>query len=112
MTTHRLARTAATTAAALLIATLGAAGAVAAPASQVAQAPTAVVAHVLPTKVFANCTALKKVYRGGVAKSKSTVNRVNGVKRNGLKSTTKVSATLYAQNSKLDRDKDGWACES
>jgi len=64
-----------------------------------------------PTKTYANCTAIKKVYPGGIAKSKSTVNKVNGKKKNGLKSTTKVSATLYAQNAKSDRDKDGWACE-
>ena len=30
----------------------------------------------------------------------------------GSRSNTKVSATLYAQNIKIDRDKDGWACES
>ncbi|MCR6712411.1 MAG: excalibur calcium-binding domain-containing protein [Demequina sp.] len=67
--------------------------------------------ELLPTKSYANCTALKKVYPGGVAKSKSTVNKVSGKKRNGLKKNTKVSASIYAQNSKLDRDKDGWACE-
>ena len=92
---------AATTAAALLIAGFAASQAEATTASS----------HLLPTKTYANCTAIKKVYPGGIAKSKSTVNKVNGKKRNGLKSTTKVSATLYAQNAKSDRDKDGWACE-
>ncbi len=48
---------------------------------------------------------------GGVAKSKTTVNKVKGKKKNGLKKTTKVSARLYNENRHLDRDKDGWACE-
>lgn len=91
----------AATAAALLIA--GTTGAAA------SAAPTA--SHLVPTKAYANCTALKKVYPGGVAKSKSTVNKVSGKKKNGLKKNTKVSASIYSQNSKLDRDKDGWACE-
>lgn len=113
MTTHRSIRTAAAAlAVAGLIAGLGASAAGAAPAGPALKAPTVTAAHVLPTKTFANCTALKKVYKGGVAKSKSTVNKVNGVKRNGLRSTTKVSLSLYKANIKLDRDKDGWACES
>ena len=104
MTTNRSFRraTAAMIAAGLLFATAGVGAATAAPVGG---------SHLLPTKTYANCTAIKKVYPGGIAKSKSTVNKVNGKKRNGLKSTTKVSATLYAQNAKSDRDKDGWACE-
>ena len=104
MTTHRSFRriAAATVASAFLFATLGVTSATAAPVGA---------SHLMPTKVYANCTAIKKVYPGGIAKSKSTVNKVNGKKKNGLKSTTKVSATLYAQNAKSDRDKDGWACE-
>lgn len=90
---------AATAAAAVLFTGVGVATAQAAPAGQ------------LHTKVFANCTALKKVYPGGVAKSKTTKNKVNGKAKHGIKKTTKVSATIYKQNSKLDRDKDGWACE-
>jgi len=102
MNAHRPLRAiAATAAGALLIAGLAASQAEA----------TTPGSHLLPTTTYANCTAIKKVYPGGIAKSKSTVNLVNGKKKNGLKSTTKVSATLYAQNSKSDRDKDGWACE-
>lgn len=102
MTTHRPLRAAvAATITALLVAGAGATAASAAPASS----------HLVPTKAYANCTALKKVYPGGVAKSKSVVNIANGKKKNGLKKNTKVSASLYAQNSKMDRDKDGWACE-
>ena len=104
MTTHvSLRRTiAATAATAFLIAGLAVSTASASPVGG---------SQVLPTKTYANCTAIKKVYPGGIAKSKSTVNKVNGKKKNGLKSTTKVSATLYKANAKMDRDKDGWACE-
>ncbi|MGC4176117.1 excalibur calcium-binding domain-containing protein [Demequina sp.] len=103
MTTRRTFRAvAAATTAAFLLAGAGLSAASAAPAGT---------HELVPTKTYANCTALKKVYPGGVAKSKSTVNKVNGKKKNGLKKNTKVSATLYAQNSKMDRDKDGWACE-
>ena len=104
MTTHRSFRrvATATAAAAFFLAALGVTSASAAPLGA---------ASLLPTKTYANCTAIKHVYPGGIAKSKTTVNKVNGKKKNGLKSTTKVSATLYAQNAKSDRDKDGWACE-
>lgn len=57
-------------------------------------------------KKFTNCSALNKVYPGGVAKSAKTVNR-GGV-------TTRVpvvSARVYAENIGKDRDKDGIACE-
>lgn len=111
MTTRLRLRAIAAVAAALLIAA-GAVPAASAGSPIAARAESsAAVAQALPTKVFKNCTALKKVYKGGVAKSKSTVNRVSGKKRNGLKKNTKVSASIYKQNSKLDRDKDGWACE-
>jgi hypothetical protein len=57
---------------------------------------------------FKNCAALTKVYPGGVAKSKSAVN-VGG-------ETTKIpKVNLKVYNSvakKLDRDKDGIACEN
>jgi len=109
MTARLRLRVTAVAAAALLIAG-GAAQAASAGTPSAARAEASV-AQALPTKVFKNCTALKKVYPGGVAKSKSTVNKVSGKKRHGLKKNTKVSASLYKQNSKLDRDKDGWACE-
>ena len=57
---------------------------------------------------FKNCAALTKVYPGGVAKSKSAVN-VGG-------ETTKIPAVnpkVYnSVAKKLDRDKDGIACEN
>jgi hypothetical protein len=59
----------------------------------------------VPTKKFANCTALNKVYPHGVAKK--------GYQKSGsgLTGTPKVSNKIYNQNSGSDRDKDGIACE-
>ena len=58
--------------------------------------------------VFANCTALNRVYPHGVGKY-GAVDRVAG---NGKGVTTFVrSNQLYAANTKSDRDKDGIACE-
>src|SRR5690606_18654861 len=54
-------------------------------------------------KTFANCTDLKGTYPNGVAKSKSAAR--------GLRYQPLVHAKLYAANSKMDRDKDGVACE-
>jgi len=99
MTTRRLPRAVAVALAVALLFTAGAATAADASPFQV------------QTKKYANCTVLKKVYKGGVAKSKTTVNKIKGKKKNGLKKTTKVSAKLYNENRHLDRDKDGWACE-
>lgn len=57
-------------------------------------------------KHYANCKALNKVYKGGVAKNSK-------VKNKGRKTHYKpyVSTALYNANHKLDRDKDGIACE-
>ncbi|KMY49609.1 excalibur calcium-binding domain-containing protein [Peribacillus loiseleuriae] len=57
-------------------------------------------------KSFKNCTELNKVYKGGVSKS-STAKNVGG--KTKYKPT--VNAELYNANKKLDRDKDGIACE-
>ena len=57
-------------------------------------------------KKYANCTALNKAYPGGVAKSSKTKNKGGKTKKK-----PKVSAKIYAANSKMDRDKDGIACE-
>ncbi len=56
---------------------------------------------------FKNCTEVRKVYPGGVAKA-------SGIKNKGGKAsrTPKVSASIYKSISKMDRDKDGIACEN
>lgn len=51
---------------------------------------------------FKNCSAMRKVYPGGVAKSKAAAK----------KSGAKYAPAVYAANAKMDRDKDGAACES
>jgi hypothetical protein len=65
---------------------------------------------------YANCTAVHKVYSGGIAKKATTVNTVhhtNGtVEKRKLKGTVKKDDALYNANSKLDADKDGIACEA
>jgi len=53
-------------------------------------------------KSFKNCTELTKKYKNGVARSKVAAGS----------SRAHISATIYAQNKKMDRDKDGVACES
>lgn len=57
-------------------------------------------------KHYKNCTLLRVHYKGGVAKNSK-------VKNKGGKTHYKpyVSAALYNANYKLDRDKDGIACE-
>ncbi|EZP29879.1 excalibur calcium-binding domain-containing protein [Microbacterium oleivorans] len=61
-------------------------------------------------KTFANCTAMHKVYKGGVAKSGVKYNKVNG-KNKAFKIKPAISTALYNANKKMDRDKDGIACE-
>jgi len=63
-------------------------------------------AEAATARKFANCTALKKVYPNGVAKPgyKAKPARVRIY-------TPKVNAALYQANKKMDRDKDGVACE-
>jgi hypothetical protein len=58
---------------------------------------------------FANCTAMHKTYRHGVGRSGA---------RDHVKGATKpvtnftVSTAIYNANKKMDRDKDGVACEA
>jgi hypothetical protein len=59
------------------------------------------------TGTFKNCTAMHKVYKNGVAKTKFAATHAKPAK---IKSP-KVSSSLYAKNKKMDRDKDGVACE-
>jgi len=65
-------------------------------------------------KSYKNCTALNASYPGGVAKSaKSRNTKVSHGKKVAAASKYRptVSASLYQRNSRLDRDKDGIACE-
>ncbi|VEF47439.1 excalibur domain-containing protein [Bacillus freudenreichii] len=57
-------------------------------------------------KTYKNCTGLNKDYKGGVAKSSKTKNKGGKTKYKPY-----VSASLYKANIKMDRDKDGIACE-
>jgi hypothetical protein len=59
------------------------------------------------TTRFANCTAMHKTYRGGVARAGAKDHRASG----HAKYAPKVSTALYNANSKMDRDHDGVACE-
>ena len=73
-------------------------------------AVSALVVSVMPAgaaaRVFKNCTAMHKVYKGGVK-------RPGAVQKGGkLKYKAVVSAALYNANKSKDRDKDGLACEA
>lgn len=61
----------------------------------------------MPSKVFKNCTELRKTYPGGVAKSKSSTNQGGKTKKKPT-----VNAKVYVSNKKMDRDGDGIACEN
>lgn len=70
-------------------------------------------------KLYSNCTAVKKDYKGGIAKAKGLTNwnTKNGKKVDaGFKYAPFVNATLYNENNKnngrLDADKDGIMCET
>jgi Excalibur calcium-binding domain len=60
-----------------------------------------------PTASFRNCTALNRVYRHGVGKYGARDHTRSGDPVTNFKR----SNSLYRQNSGLDRDKDGIACE-
>ncbi|WP_019136359.1 excalibur calcium-binding domain-containing protein [Cellulomonas massiliensis] len=86
----------------------------AAPAAAAPAAAPAAVVHAVPGKAFSSCAKLNATYKGGVAKNAKVKNTktVKGKKvRAKQRYAPKVSASLYAQNRKLDRDKDGIACE-
>ena len=74
-------------------------------AALVALAATAALAAPAEAGVrhFSNCTAMHKVYPHGIAKSHAAA----GAHGRGAK----VSASLYKANKKMDRDRDGVACE-
>ena len=58
-------------------------------------------------RTFKNCTEVRKVYPMGVAKSLAAAKKQNNYPRNN----PLVSATIYKTIQKMDRDKDGTACE-
>lgn len=58
------------------------------------------------SKLYSNCSALNKVYPGGVAKSSSVKNKGGKTKK-----IPTVNAKVYSENASKDRDKDGIACE-
>lgn len=55
---------------------------------------------------FRNCSAMQRVFSGGVAKSVNTRNK--GAR---IRQTPVVNAAIFELNKNLDRDKDGIACE-
>jgi hypothetical protein len=76
-------------------------------------AGTATSASAAP-KAYANCTAVNKVYSGGIAKKSVTKNKVTSggtTSYRALTGTVKKDDALYNANKKMDRDADGIACE-
>ena len=66
---------------------------------------SAIVSTQPAVRIFANCTAMQKVFPGGVA-------RPGAVNKGGsTRYLPKVSRKLYNANRSMDRDKDGIACE-
>jgi excalibur calcium-binding domain-containing protein len=68
-----------------------------------AQAADAATAH-----HYANCTAMHKVHKGGIAKVGARDHRTGG---GHAKYKPYVSTAAYKANTSMDRDKDGIACE-
>ncbi len=60
---------------------------------------------------FKNCSALQKVYEGGVAKNKKATNRNTKGQQQRSNYSPFVSKKIYNMNKRLDRDKDKIACE-
>jgi len=63
---------------------------------------------------FSNCKAVNEVYPGGIAKSAKVKNMTTSSGKSvpaKSKHKPKVDAKLYATVAKLDRDRDGIACE-
>jgi len=59
-------------------------------------------------QTFKNCTEVRKVYPMGVAKSLAAAKK----QKNYPVNNPLVSATIYKTIQKMDRDKDGTACEN
>ncbi len=78
-------------------------------------AAPAVEAVAIKATTFKNCTEMHKRYPGGVARSKQVRNMktVSGTKVPATsRYKPKISKKLYDANTRLDRDKDGIACEA
>lgn len=60
---------------------------------------------------FKNCSALQKVYEGGVAKNKKATNRNSKGQLQESNYSPFISKKIYNMNKRLDRDKDKIACE-
>ena len=61
-------------------------------------------------KTFKNCTAVNKVHAGGIARKGVKGNTAKG-KVVPFKTRPVFDTALYEANKKMDRDKDGIACE-
>ncbi len=72
-------------------------------------APGVASASAKPAQHFQNCTAMHGTYKGGVAKPGAKDKRKGG---GHAKYAPRVNAALYTANIRLDRDKDGIACEA
>ena len=59
-------------------------------------------------QTFKNCTEVRKVYPMGVAKSLAAAKK----QKNYPVNNPLVSAMIYKTIQKMDRDKDGTACEN
>ena len=94
---------------AALTAVLGLGLGAAAPAGSVLAPASAAAAT---AKSYQNCTALNRAYPHGVKKSSGTKDVVRSHGRT-YKHASKAytSKALYNANTRLDRDKDGIACE-
>ena len=82
----------------------------AAAAAGVGPALTAAAAGPTPAAArhFPNCTAMHRVYKGGVARPGAHDKRAHG---GHARYQPKVSLSLYNANKSSDRDHDGIACE-
>lgn len=63
---------------------------------------------------YSNCSAVHRVYSGGIAKKgvRYNITRYRGVTHHrALHGHVKFSTALYNANRRLDRDRDGIACE-
>ncbi|MBT0768295.1 excalibur calcium-binding domain-containing protein [Kineosporia sp. J2-2] len=88
---------------ALCLSMLGLAGASAAEAGTIAPAAAA--------KKYKNCTALHQDYEHGLRK-KGAKDKVRGKTAPVATRLIPVRTKIYNANTKLDRDKDGVACEA